>query len=193
MLTDLLASVVVLYVVVDPIGNIPLFMAVTSKLDATRRQKVLMTSVAVATTILALFAVFGIGFLSYFGVSIGDFMVASGLVLTAFSLYYLLRPYEQSTVSEGVEIAVVPLAVPFLAGPASISYVLVVSSHVGPLLALVVVAATSFLTLVTLIASSFLTRLLGVLGIRVLEKIMLILSVAIGISLVRRGILTWIA
>jgi multiple antibiotic resistance protein len=193
MLTDLLASIVVLYVVVDPIGNIPLFMAVTSKLDATRRRKVLMTSVAVAATILALFAVFGISFLSYFGVGIGDFMIASGLVLTAFSLYYLLRPYEQGAVSEGVEIAVVPLAVPFLAGPASISYVLVVSSHVGPLLALVVVAAASFLTLITLMASSLLTRLLGVLGIRVLEKIMLILSVAIGISLVRRGILMWIA
>lgn len=63
MLIDLLASIVVLYVVVDPIGNIPLFIAVTSKLDAARRQKVLMTSVAVATTVLALFAVFGISFI----------------------------------------------------------------------------------------------------------------------------------
>lgn len=120
-------------------------------------------------------------------------MVASGLVLTAFSLYHLLRPYEQGTVSVGVEVAVVPLAVPFLAGPASISYVLVVSSHVGPLLALVVVAAASLLTLITLVVSSLLTRLLRVLGIRVLERIMLILSVAIGVSFMRRGILTWIA
>jgi len=188
-LSDFPASIVVLYIVVDPVGNVPLFMAITSKLDPTRRRRVLVLSVIIAGGILSLFALFGVGFLEYFGVGMADFMIASGLILTTFSLYYLLRPYEQAPVSEGVEVAVVPLAVPFLAGPASISYVLIISKQLGPFLALATVLIVSFLTLATLAMSNFLLRILGFLGLRLLEKIMLILSVAIGVSLVRRGLL----
>ena len=187
---DALTSIVVLYTVVDPIGNIPLFLAATSRLDAEKRRRVLLLSVLVASLVLAAFATFGTRFFSYFGVTTGDFMVASGLVLTVFSLLYLLKPYEQGT-SEEVEIAVVPLAVPFLAGPASISYVLLLSSEKGPLFALAVVAVVSALTLITLMTSEKIIKLLGVLGVRVVEKIMLILSVAIGVSLIRRGLETW--
>jgi multiple antibiotic resistance protein len=192
-LLNLLASTVALYIIVDPIGNIPLFTAVTAGLDPRRRRRVLVLSVAVAALILVLFAVFGVEFFGYFGVTLGDFMVASGIILVAFSLLYLTRPYEQGVAAEGVEVAVVPLAVPFLAGPASISYVLLLSREAGLLHALLVIIVVSLLTLATLLASEVLTKILGILGIRVVEKIMLILSVAIGISLIRRGLSQWFA
>ena len=192
-LLNLLASTVALYIIVDPIGSIPLFTAVTARLDPRRRRRVLVLSVAVAALILILFAVFGVEFFGYFGVTLGDFMVASGIILVAFSLLYLTRPYEQGVAAEGVEVAVVPLAVPFLAGPASISYVLLLSREAGLLHALLVIIVVSLLTLATLLASEVLTKILGILGIRVVEKIMLILSVAIGISLIRRGLSQWSA
>ncbi|MFZ8837691.1 MAG: MarC family protein [Pyrobaculum sp.] len=192
-LLNLLASTVALYIIVDPIGNIPLFTAVTARLDPRRRRRVLVLSVAVAALILVLFAVFGVEFFGYFGVTLGDFMVASGIILVVFSLLYLTRPYEQGVAAEGVEVAVVPLAVPFLAGPASISYVLLLSREAGLLHALLVIIVVSLLTLATLLASEVLTKILGILGIRVVEKIMLILSVAIGISLIRRGLSQWSA
>ncbi len=190
---SLLASIIVLYVVVDPIGNIPLFTAVTARLDPARRRRVLVLSVVVAAFILALFATFGVEFFGYFGVTLGDFMVASGIILTVFSLLYLTRPYEQGVAAEGMEVAIVPLAVPFLAGPASISYVLLLSREAGLLHALVVIIVVSLLTLATLLASEVVIKILGILGIRVVEKIMLILSVAIGISLIRRGLSQWLA
>jgi multiple antibiotic resistance protein len=56
-----------------------------------------------------------------------------------------------------------------------------------------VIIVVSLLTLATLLASEVLTKILGILGIRVVEKIMLILSVAIGISLIRRGLSQWFA
>ncbi|MEZ0320258.1 MAG: MarC family protein [Pyrobaculum sp.] len=183
-------SIIVLYTVVDPIGNIPLFLAATSRLDADRRRRVLLLSVLIASLVLTVFATFGAKLFLYFGVTAGDFMVASGLVLTVFSLLYLLKPYEQGVGNE-VEVAAVPLAVPFLAGPASISYVLLLSSEKGPIFALAVVAVVSALTLATLMASEKMIKLLGILGVRVIEKIMLILSVAIGVSLIRRGLETW--
>ncbi|MCC6036446.1 MAG: MarC family protein, partial [Pyrobaculum sp.] len=166
---------------------------VTARLDPGRRRRVLVLSVAVAALILVLFAAFGVEFFGYFGVTLGDFMVASGIILVVFSLLYLTRPYEQGAAAEGVEVAVVPLAVPFLAGPASISYVLLLSREAGLLHALLVIIVVSFLTLATLLASEVLTKILGILGIRVVEKIMLILSVAIGISLIRRGLSQWFA
>lgn len=191
-LTGILVSIVVLYVVVDPIGNIPLFTAITARFDAAQRRRILILSVLVATSVLLLFAGFGVQFLGYFGVGMGDFMVASGLILTTFSLYYLIRPYEHATFPSGVEVAVVPLAVPFLAGPASISYVMVISKQLGLAYTFLIIAVVAVLTLITLLASGFLIRVLGILGIRVVEKIMLILSAAIGISLVRKGVSMWI-
>jgi multiple antibiotic resistance protein len=103
-----------------------------------------------------------------------------------------VKPYEQGVAAEGVEVAVVPLAVPFLAGPASISYVLLLSKETGLFHTLIVIVIVSLLTLATLLASEPLTKTLGILGIRVIEKIMLILSVAIGISLIRRGLSQWL-
>jgi len=187
---SLLLSIFVLYILVDPIGNIPFFIAVMNRIEEGARKRVLSLSVIVASLILAFFALLGVEFFSYFGVGLGDFMVASGLVLTAFSLLYLLRPYEAPT-SEGVEVAVVPLAVPYLSGPASISYMLVLSNQYGKAFALIVVVSVAVLTYLTLSASRYIMRALGVIGIRVVEKIMLIVSVAIGISLVRKGVALW--
>ncbi len=189
---NLLVSIAALYVIVDPIGNIPLFTAVTARLDPAHRRRVLVISVALAAFILTLFAVFGVEVFGYFGVTLGDFMIASGVILTVFSLFYLVKPYEQGVAAEGVEVAVVPLAVPFLAGPASISYVLLLSREIGLFHTLVVIVVVSLLTLATLFASELLTRVFGILGIRVLEKMMLILSAAIGISLIRRGLSQWL-
>jgi len=191
-LHSLALSILVLYIVVDPVGNIPLFMAVTSRIGEGARRRVLSLSVAVASLILAFFALVGVEFFAYFGVGLGDFMVASGLVLAAFSLLYLLRPYE-APVSGGVEVAVVPLAVPYLSGPASISYVLVLSNQYGKVFALVVVVAVAALTYLTLSASRYVMKALGVIGIRVVEKIMLVVSVAIGVSLVRKGVALWLS
>ena len=191
-MTDIFTAIILLFVVVDPVGNIPLFMAVTSRLDPTHRRRVLLASVAVASGVLALFALFGIQLLGYFGVGIADFMVASGAILATFSMYYLLRPYEYAPAAEGVEVAVVPLAVPFLAGPASISYVLVISQQMGALTALAIIAIVSLLTLITLLASGYIMKVLGILGIRVIEKLMLILSMTIGVSLIRRGVSMWL-
>jgi multiple antibiotic resistance protein len=189
---NLLASIITLYVIVDPIGNIPLFTAVTARLDPARRRRVLILSVAVAAFILTLFAVFGVEVFGYFGVTLGDFMIACGVILTVFSLFYLVKPYEQGVAAEGVEVAVVPLAVPFLAGPASISYVLLLSKETGLFHTLIVIVIVSLLTLATLLASELLTKTLGILGIRVIEKITLILSTTIGISLIRRGLSQWL-
>lgn len=118
---DFITSVVVLYIIVDPVGNIPLFMVVTSKFER-KKNKILATSVMTASLVLVLFALAGVELFGYFGVSLSDFTIASGIILVIFSLSYLLKPYEHTASAEGVEIAVVPLAVPFLAGPASISY-----------------------------------------------------------------------
>lgn len=188
---DFITSVVVLYIIVDPIGNIPLFMVVTSRFDKWKKNRILATSVMTASLVLILFALAGVELFGYFGVNLSDFMIASGVILVIFSLSYLLKPYEHTVSAEGVEIAVVPLAVPFLAGPASISYTIVLTRSGGPLFAIAVVIVTAILTYVTLRASDLITRLLGLLGIRVVEKIMLIISAAIGISLVRKGLMEW--
>lgn len=187
---DLLTAAVALLILMDPLGNIPIFLSVTGGMDAQARNRTLTLSVAVATAILAFFALGGVSIFSYFGVEMGDFVMASGVILTVFSAYYLVRPWQGVEV-RGPEAAVVPLAVPLLAGPASITYTILIAHDLGAGPALAAVAAASAATYVTLRFSLAIERALGRLGISVMEKVMLIVSVAIGMSLIRRGLREW--
>lgn len=187
---DLLTATIALLVLMDPLGNIPIFLSVTGGMDPGARNRTLALSVVVATGILAFFALGGISTFSYFGVEMGDFVMASGVILVVFSSYYLVRPWQGVEV-RGPEAAIVPLAVPFLAGPASITYTILMAHDLGVVQALAAVAIASAGTYITLRFSLAIERVLGRLGISVMEKVMLILSVAIGMSLIRRGLREW--
>ncbi len=188
MLEDLVRWIIIMYIVVDPIGNIPLFLAVIGRLREEARARVVRLSVVVAASVLALFAVMGELPLAMFGITRGDFMLASGIVLLAIALNSLVKPYELPREAEPANLAVVPLAIPFLAGPASITMAMNMALELGVAPALLVVAVVSVLTYMTLLGATKIQRFLGNMGLLVVEKIMLLIVAALGASMVRRGL-----
>jgi multiple antibiotic resistance protein len=184
---------VTLLVIIDPIGNVPTFLAITRGRDAQARRRLAAQAVAVASVVLAVFALAGSAILSYLGISIPALEVSGGLLLLLVALELLTgRGSTIGTTEEGISVAVVPLATPLIAGPGAIAAVLLLARRAndpahGAALAVALVGVMVVLFLVLFYASS-LVRVLRESGIALLSRIFGLLLAAIAVQLVLGGL-----
>jgi multiple antibiotic resistance protein len=119
--TRVLGSVfVTLFVIMDPPGTVPIFLALTSAMPDRRRIRAARQAVAVAFGVIIAFAVFGRALLDYLHVSLPALQGAGGLLLLLVALELLTGKDEPPGSAEGVNVALVPLGTPLLAGPGAI-------------------------------------------------------------------------
>ena len=121
------------FVVIDPIGTVPLFIVVTKGLKNNDKIRVAFEGVIIATLVLLFFAIFGSYLLKYLGISFNAFTIAGGIILFIISLQMLFdvrTERRKKSINEKREsISIFPIAIPLLAGPAAItSVILAVSS-----------------------------------------------------------------
>lgn len=186
--------------IVDPIGVVPLFITMTAKDSAQKCRRMAWRATLAATLLLCFFAVFGHLIFKVFGVTLPAFRVAGGLLLLLTSLDMLrARPASTRTspeeTTEGAareDIALVPLAMPLLAGPGAIATVMVLMAEHGRGLAssLVILASiviTGLLTWLTLSSAQRVRRVLGHSGIMVLERVFGLILAAIAVQFVFDG------
>ena len=142
MTADLINAFITLFVIVDPIGLAPLFMAVTVGLSSTQKRSIALKAVLIAGGVLAIFAIGGQSILSTLGISLPAFRVAGGLLLlvTGFEMVFEKRTQRREnqagqsiaevepTGAQTSEIAVYPLAIPLIAGPGAITSLLLLMS-----------------------------------------------------------------
>ena len=195
-LEDLVKSIVILLLIVDPLGNAPIFYAVTHQMDPARRKRIIVKSVIVATLILLSFVAAGDLILSYFGLTVDDVRVAGGLILLVYGVAGVMGFTEAGALSvEGEEetIAIVPLATPLLAGPGAIATVLYVKSVYGLGVALAATLIVSAVTLPVLLAGGRLLHLLGRSGAVALARIIAFLLAAIAVAMIREGLAGYLA
>jgi multiple antibiotic resistance protein len=186
--------------VVDPIGVVPVFLAMTAGDSPEKMRRMALRACVVACGLLLFFALFGSLIFQVFGVSLGAFKVAGGILLLITALDMLrARPSETRTTpsetQEGVvkeDVALVPLAVPLLAGPGAIATAVVLvtrggnalSSAVPVLAAIVLTFVASYLVLR---AASLVQRVLKQSGVAVLERVMGLILAAIAVQFVADG------
>jgi len=168
---------VTLLVITDPLGNAPVFLAVTRRLDSRGRQRAAIRAVVAAGTLILGFAIFGELVLRYLDVSVESLSIAGGLLLLLVALE-MLRGTDFPT-GDSQDVALVPLATPLVAGPGAIATAIVLwreHPHAGGHMAVIaaIVAAVACVGLVLLLAErltrtvrpeffSFLTRVFGLL------------------------------
>ena len=131
---DWISSFVFFFAVIDPVGTLPVFIAVTSAHSEWQRRKIAILSVAVATGILMFFLLLGQYLLEAIGVPLSAFQVAGGIVLFLFALTMIFgegKPeMEVGIIREGHETAIFPLAVPSIASPgAMLAAVVLTDNH----------------------------------------------------------------
>jgi len=188
-------SFVTLLVILDPLGNIPVFLSLTQRHDPRARHRAAYVAVLVAGAVLAAFAAFGSVLIRYLSISLESLMAAGGVLLFLVALDMLRGTDPPLGVREDTSIALVPLGTPFLAGPGAIVATIVLTrQHPGIAQRLAVVAGAAVALIVVLVALRFsaaLGRLLRPSAIHFLTRIMGLLLTAIAVQLVADAVTRW--
>lgn len=178
---ELLETAVLLFVVVDPLGSLPVFMAVSAELSGRARRRLALEAVGVAFAVLAGFALGGRPLLSLLDVSIESFRAAGGVVLFLFALTLIFGDpkHERDLASAGdlAQTAVFPLAIPSLASPgAMLAATLLAQGGApgapGPAATLALLAAVLALAAAILIAAGPLHQAIGDAGAAAISRVM---------------------
>ncbi len=186
---------VTLLVILDPLGNIPVFLSLTRDRDGRARNRAAYVAVLAAAVILGVFAVFGDVLIRYLSISLESLMVAGGVLLFLVALD-MLRESSLLPAPEFESIALVPLGTPLLAGPGAIVAIIVLVRQHGTAAELLAVAGGAVLALLVVLAglrfASGLSRFLRPSAIHFLTRIMGLLLTAIAVQLVADAIIRWV-
>jgi multiple antibiotic resistance protein len=199
---DLLKPLIALLAIVNPIGVVPFFIHFTQNLNAQQRRRTIRVSSFTAFLVIALSALAGLKIIEFFGISLASFQVGGGTLLLISAIQMLnAQPIEgrKEDVSEGAHkadtgasIAVVPLTIPLLTGPATISTMVIYAEktrHWWQLAVLVgygvVVALATF---AVFSASGRIARALGQTGINIMTRLMGLILAALAVELLADGL-----
>lgn len=188
---ETLAAAVTLFLIMDPLGNIPIFLSVLSRVPAERRRRVLIRELLIALAIMLAFLFLGPAFLHLLGLSPEAIAIGGGLVLMiiAIRMIFPSRGGVMGDDGSDEEPLIVPLAVPLVAGP-SLLATLVLLAETGPersgdwLLAL---TGAWGATAAILLASPWLYSLLGSRGLKAIERLMGMILVSISVQMLLDG------
>lgn len=206
LLTHFLVSLSAVFFVVDPIGIVPIFLAITAGDPPEKVRRTAARACAVSFGVMTFFALFGGLVFKIFGISMAAFRIAGGLLLLMTALD-MLRAQPSGTrttpaeTEEGVrkdDVALVPLAIPLLSGPGAIATVAVLMARGGrataPMAAVLLAIAITFIaSYLVLRGASLVQRALGRSGVAVLERIMGLILAAIAVQFVADGALEILA
>jgi MarC family membrane protein len=185
------SAIVILLLVMDPIGNIPVFVTLLRNVDAKRRTRVILRECAIAFAVLLAFVFFGPVILEVFGISDPSLTIAGGVILFLIALRMIFR-HPDGLFGDTVqgEPFIVPLAIPSIAGPAAIATVVLLVSR-EPQRWMDWSAAVTVAMLVTVILLLFaerISRLVGERGLLAFERLMGLILTAIAVEMLLRGI-----
>lgn len=189
--TSFASAVVILLLVTDPIGNIPLFVALLRPVAPERRVPVVLRECAIAFAVLVAFALFGRWLLELFGLSDRSLTLAGGMILFLIALRMIFRsPEGIFGESPSGEPIIVPLAIPSIAGPAAIATVILLVSRAPQRTTewLAAVAVAMAVSLAVLLLAERISRWVGERAIAAFERLMGLLLTAIAVEMLLRGI-----
>jgi multiple antibiotic resistance protein len=180
-----------IFVAVDAIGNIPLFISLVEGANKKQRHKIIIDSVTTATVVAILFMFIGKWILRLVGITIPDFQIAGGALLFVISLRLLLPGSYKTILSDGndKDIGVFPLGTPLITGPAVLTTILMMLDSFGIVPTFVSLILNMLIVWITLVKADSIMRLMGTSGTRAFSKIMYILLAAIGVMMIRRGVI----
>jgi multiple antibiotic resistance protein len=190
------AVFVTLAVIMDPLGNVPLFLGLTAGRTNKKRRKLALQAVLVSLAVISLFAVLGQQILDYLGIGIPALQGAGGLLLTIVALELLTDKQDDPSEVENVNVALVPLGTPLLAGPGAIvaTIVFVQKSHSFADRSAIAagIIAVHVLVFLSLFFSVSITRIIRESGIVLLTRISGLLLSAIAVQLIADSVLGFV-
>lgn len=196
-----LGEFVTLFIVVNPIGALPVFLAMTGGLDTATQRRVALTAVLVSFLVLVFFIVAGGVLLEKLGISLRSFQIAGGIILFLVALD-MVRGEGHAPAAGGAEagataLAIYPLAIPKIAGPGTmLAVVLLTDDHRFDVAQLAmttgVLALVLAITLALLFAAAPISRLIGTSGANVIGRVLGMILVALAVHTVLSALADWL-
>jgi multiple antibiotic resistance protein len=189
MLRDFVKVIIPLFVTIDAVGMVPIFLGLTRGMNPRQRRTVTFEAVAGATVIAIAFMFLGDAIFRFLGITLADFQIAAGILLLVLSMLDLLMPgkpaVDESQPQAG---GLVPLATPLIAGPAVLTTTLVLARQSGTALTTLALAINFLFLLIVLLAAGQISRLVGDKALSAFSKLVMILLAAIAVYYIRSGV-----
>jgi multiple antibiotic resistance protein len=182
-----------LFIIVDPFGNIPIFVGLTENVQDAQKKKVYNTATIVGVVLLLVFAFAGTGILSLFGLSIYSFEVAGGILLLIIAIRILISGNMQENVQSPESIGAVAIAIPLLVGPGAITTTIFNIQRYDTIIAILAVLVVMTATWIILRYISKVYKFLGKTGSLIIARVMALLIAAIAVQYILTGVTHFLA
>lgn len=186
-LHDFLLAFIPLFVAIDPIGLVPIYIGLVSGVAKEQQAEIAYHAIGTSLVVALGFVFLGRSIFIALGITQADFEIAGGLILFGLAVSELLFA-DSRTHYVGQGLGVVPVGMPLIAGPATLTTLLVLVDSVGIPITLSALAANLALLFPTLLCAQRLRRIFGLTVMRALSRIVALLLAAIAIHMIRRGL-----
>jgi len=186
----LIQTFIAVFVLADAVGNIPIVLVLTKGMTPEERNKVIDKAIIVAIAVLLVFAFSGQVILNYLEISIGSLRVAGGLLLLLIALQMLRGELDTPIIEEGRDVAITPLALPLLAGPGTLtSVMLLMSKSQSPHISVFVgIVGAMFVTWLILRFCNYVDKWIGAEGEVIITQLLGFLLAALAVEIGSVGI-----
>jgi len=191
-MTELFSAAVLLVLIMDPLGNLPIFMSVLKHIDPKRRRVIIIRELLIALVIMLLFLFTGEKMLAFLNLRAETVSISGGIILFLIAIK-MIFPSPESTTSglpAGEEPFLVPLAIPLLAGPSLLATLMLMSHQYPGNMGMLIIALSIAwgITAAILMMSGLFLRLLGSKGVNALERLMGLILIMIATQMFLDGI-----
>lgn len=187
MFSEFLLAFIPIFVAVDAIGLLPIFVSLTDGIDRPTKNKIITQSVITAAGLAVVFIIAGRAIFKFLGITIEDFMIAGGAILFSIAMLDLVTANKVERRAPS-ELAAVPIGTPLMVGPAVLTTSLITIDQHGVPLTIAAVLINIILAGAVFVFSDVLIRVLGKAGANALSKIFSLFLAAIAVMMIRRGI-----
>ncbi|MBT6615431.1 MAG: YhgN family NAAT transporter [Calditrichaeota bacterium] len=192
----ILSASLLLFMVMDPLGNVPMFISILSNVEPEKRTRIIIRELLIALGVLSVFLFAGRYMMSALQLTEPSLSISGGIILFIIALKMIFPPQQTSTgINPDRDPFIVPLAIPLVAGPSAMALILLMSTKEPErlmewMLALLCAWTASSLILVS---SNFFGRILGKRGLTAIERLMGMICTAIAVEMFLKGIRQFIA
>ena len=185
---NFLKAFIPLFVAIDPIGLAAVFLAMAAGVPAERRKKIANQAAWTGGVVALLFLFLGQTIFVALGITGSDFQIAGGLILFILAARDLIHSAAVEPAKLADDFGVVPLGMPLIAGPASITTLILLAETKGVPITLLALVANLVLVVMAFAYSEWLGRKIGATGMRAISKIVSLLLAAIAVNMIRHGL-----
>ncbi|MHB1687612.1 MAG: MarC family protein [Ignavibacteriaceae bacterium] len=183
-----LLSFIPLFVAIDIIGTVPIFLGYTHSIAEHQRRKLILEALVTAFIVANLFLISGDLILTFLGITIDDFRIAGGIILLILSITDILSSSE-SRRNPNTDIGIVPLGVPLIMGPAALTTIIILVNNYGYLPTILSMALNLIIVGIILFNARWLIKLIGDGGAKAYAKLSSLFLAAIAVMMIRVGVL----